>query len=132
MEDSKFILFMDDDVTRAAILYQRWLTSAPEKCNATVWVETAAMAIDTLKDLKGRLSEVYLDHDLGGMKDLHSGNELSGMEVVRYLENLLPQELDEFENTTFIIHSWNIPANRSMTERLRKLGLRVYSKPFGN
>lgn len=132
MENNKYILFLDDDVTRAAILFQRWLISAPEKCEATVWVETAAAAIDTLKVYKGDLSEVYLDHDLGLTQYQHSGSELSGMEVVRYLENLLPQELDEFENTVFTIHSWNIPANKSMTERLRKLGLRVYSKPFGN
>lgn len=121
----KSILFLDDSAERSAVAYRRW---PEEKSAVTTWVMTADEAIDVLK--VADLSEVHLDHDLGGTSYQHSGAENCGMSVVRHLESL--EDLSKFADTVFIIHSWNLPANRSMTERLQKLGLKVYSRPFGS
>lgn len=125
----KTILFLDDSAERAAVQYQRW---PEEKRNRTLWVTTAQEAIQALDGLKDELAEVHLDHDLGGTSYQHSGAENCGMSVVRFLENLPDEEIAKFNSTVFIVHSWNIPANRNMTERLQKLGLRATSRLFGN
>lgn len=126
--NNKVILFLDDSTTRAATQFQRW---PDHKRNITTWVETSFAAIDVLDKFRGRLEEVHLDHDLGGTSYQHSGSENSGMEVIRWMEKLSSDELKAFEQTYFIIHSWNLPANAKMTERLQKLGLMVVSRPFG-
>ena len=129
MSDPRIILFLDDSPERAAITFQRWPDAKRER---TVWTETAAQAIDCIDKLRGRIEEAHLDHDLGGMKIQHSGAENCGMSVVRFMEKMNADELKEFDHTIFVVHSWNIPANQSMTKRLKELGLRVISRPFGN
>lgn len=127
-EDVKAILFLDDSHERAAVQYLRW---PEDKRNRTIWCETAQGAIDILKEQKSNLDEVHLDHDLGLTSYQNSGAENCGMEVVRYMENLTLEELSQFKNTCFIIHSWNLPANEKMTKRLGEIGLKVVSRPFG-
>ena len=122
------ILFLDDDRNRAALAYQRW---PKEKVNNTMWVETAADAIEILKGYADCLEEAHLDHDLGGEHYVDSRREDTGMEVVRYLERISEEELKKFESTKFIVHSWNTYAGKHMAERLQKLGLSAIYRPFG-
>jgi len=121
------ILFLDDSNERAALAYQRM---TPEDANQTIWCKTAAECISVLKDYADRLKRVYLDHDLGGAEDvpMHSGNDLSGMEVVRYLENI---DFKLFDGCKFIIHSYNTYAAKRMFERLDLIGYDVICQPFG-
>ena len=125
----KFVLFLDDSAERAAVQFQRWPDAKRER---TLWVENASSAIDAIDKLRGKFDEIHLDHDLGGMTYVHSGNENTGMEVVRWFEKLSIEDLSAFDHTYFVVHSWNIPANNSMTKRLKELVLRVISRPFGN
>lgn len=122
------ILFMDDKPERAALAYQRM---TPAERDTTIWCRTAAEAITVLKDYQDRLSKVYLDHDLGGLEEdvpMHSGNEKSGMEVVRYLEDTDP---DKFKGCLFIVHSFNSYAGPKMVERLIYAGYKADYRPFG-
>lgn len=122
------ILFMDDKAERAALAYQRM---TPDERNSTIWCRTAKEAISVLKEYSERLSKVYLDHDLGGLDEdvpMHSGNEQSGMEVVRYLEDTDP---DRFHGCLFIVHSFNEYAGPKMVERLLYAGYKAVYKPFG-
>ena len=121
-------LFLDDDVNRAALAYQRF---PKEKRDATVWVKTAADAITSLRDFKYQLIEVHLDHDLSGETFCDSRREDCGMEVVRYLESLPEEEIKIFESCKFICHSHNYPACSEMRDRLEALGLKAEYKPFG-
>jgi hypothetical protein len=122
------ILFLDDSPERAALAYQRMISIERD---STIWCRTAKEAIDVLKDYWERLSKVYLDHDLGGEQEdvpMHSGNEQSGMEVVRYLEDMDP---DKFKGCSFIVHSFNSHAGLKMVERLIYAGYKATYKPFG-
>jgi hypothetical protein len=123
----KAILFMDDDQNRAALAYQRF---PPEKRDRTIWCETAVAAIDVLENYE--LDEAHLDHDLGGDHFVDTRREDCGMEVVRWIEHRSADGLEKLMDCQFIIHSWNIPAGRTMTSRLQKLGLKVIQKPFGS
>jgi hypothetical protein len=115
---------MDDDSHRAALMYQR-MTPADQR--RTIWVTTAQEAIGVLRDYRLRLEHVFLDHDLGGRTYVHSGREDCGMEVVRFLEK---QDAAAYD-CDFVVHSWNIPAGKKMTERLNKHGYRAVHHPFG-
>lgn len=118
------ILFLDDSTARATLAYKRFSES---KRSITIWCKTVEETIDILKNYS--LSEVHLDHDLGGHHYVHTAREDCGMEIIRWLEK--SKNLSKFENTSFIIHSWNIPAGLEMTRRLKKLGLKVQHIPFG-
>jgi len=122
------ILFLDDSPERAALAYQRM---TPEDANHTIWCKSAEEAISVLKDYATRLKKVYLDHDLGGEGEevpMHSGNENSGMEVVRYLEKIEPAT---FYGCLFIVHSYNSFAGPRMSERLTHAGYSSKYEPFG-
>jgi hypothetical protein len=125
MKEDKVILFLDDNPNRAALMYQRM---PPALRNITIWVQTAEEAIEVLENYKERLITVYLDHDLGGETYVHSGREDCGMEVVRFLEK---QDVIEYVDCEFVIHSWNIPAAIKMASRLDKHGYSVIQIPFG-
>jgi len=120
-------LFLDDSHERAAVAYQRM---SKDEANSTMWCRTAAEAISVLKDYSERLSKVYLDHDLGNDGEelpMHSGNDKSGMEVVRHLEDTDP---DLFKGCLFIVHSYNSYAAPRMVERLIYAGYKAVYRPF--
>jgi hypothetical protein len=121
------ILFLDDDPNRAALAYQRW---SEERRSNTIWCTTAEECLSVLQD-DYDLTEAHLDHDLGGATFVDTRREDCGMEVVRWLENRTPKQLKKFEKCQFICHSWNIGAGRTMTERLKKIGLQATQLPFG-
>jgi len=121
-------LWLDDSYERTAVAYQRMI---PADRDSTIWCRTASEAIEVLRDYSERLKKVHLDHDLGGESEdvpMHSGNENSGMEVIRYLENIDPKL---FDGCKFIIHSFNTYAARRMFERLDIIGYDVKYQPFG-
>lgn len=122
------ILFLDDDHNRAALAHQRW---SPERRNRTMWVSTAADTISVLEDYVDDLEEVHLDHDLGGERYVNSNREDTGMEVVRWLENLSNSKLMKYMSVRFTVHTWNIPAGKEMMERLVYIGLNTKFIPFG-
>lgn len=124
MREDGVILFLDDDPSRAALMYQR-MNSEQQK--HTLWVQTAEEAIDVLKNYRERLELVFLDHDLGGRTYVHSAREDCGMEVVRFLEKQAPKDY----TCDFIVHSWNIDAAKKMTSRLNAHGYKAVQTPFG-
>ena len=93
---------------------------------------TAEEAIITLQDYRDRLTYVSLGHDLGGLKNVHTAREDSGMEIVRYLERLAKKDLlGGLKNARYRIHSWNAPAGNKMYKRLKDIKLKVEYVPFG-
>jgi ActR/RegA family two-component response regulator len=110
------ILFLDDSDTR---LKQAEIAFDGEELYLARTAEKAIRLIATVQpwDL------VMLDHDLGQyMQD--SEDPGSGMEVVRYIEQALP------EIKKIIIHSWNPPAASEMCSRLARQGYNVDYRPF--
>lgn len=128
MDESKVILFLDDDPLRAVLAYNRM---DDDRRNRTVWVTTASEAIKVLTTCVDRFAEVHLDHDLGGETFVNSAREDCGMEVVRFIESLNETELKTFERCKFIVHTYNYPAGRNMASRLQSAGLNVTYVPFG-
>jgi len=119
------ILFLDDDPKRAAIAHQRM---SPEDAASTIWSTTAEEAIAVLTDYRVDLHTVYLDHDLGDTQFQDSRSEISGMEVIRWLEK---QRVVDWAHCKFIVHSWNIDAGQRMVERLTYKGFNAKQQPFG-
>ena len=129
--EPKIILFLDDDPLRAALAYERWEESRRDR---VVWTTTAEETIKVIKEYKGYIEEISLDHDLGGEHWANSEREDCGMEVVRFLERLEveePLKFAQYKEVFFVIHSWNLPANFEATSRLSALGFKVKSQPFG-
>ena len=131
----RIIIFLDDSPERASLAYQRMPEEARER---TIWCKTALECIITLRDYWDRLESVSLDHDLGGKDSfpMDSRNEESGMQVVRYIEELSqlrPGLIEHWkkEHVMFTIHSWNVYSALQMKDRLQVLGLTVRYKPFG-
>jgi hypothetical protein len=121
------ILFLDDNPNRAALAYQRM---TPDARSRTIWCKTAPEAISVLRDYAKVLVQAHLDHDLEGTYQ-NSFDKNCGMAVVRYLESLDDDGLNTIRGCRFIVHSWNPPAGREMTERIEKLGLKAVYIPFG-
>ena len=115
------ILWVDSDPSRAATV---WRQSSAARCSSTIWCREASEAIDVLREYT--LEEAHLEHDLGSSD---SRSELSGMEIVRWLERL--KDRSQFSNTRFIVHS-HAPAGATMVDRLRKIDLRADLIPFGS
>jgi CheY-like chemotaxis protein len=113
----KRVLFLDDNYERGIAFLEIFADAK------VVWVETAAEAIEMLAqpwDL------VMLDHDLGGEVFVSSSRDDSGMAVVRWIEANRPTTTKRIH-----IHSWNIPAAREMTARLRDCGgYKITQGPF--
>jgi hypothetical protein len=122
------ILFLDDNPNRAALAYQRM---TPDARDHTIWCKTAPEAISVLRDYAKVLVQARLDHDLEGDGAQNSFDKNCGMAVVRYLESLDDDGLNTIRGCHFIVHSWNPPAGREMTERIEKLGLKAVYTPFG-
>ena len=126
MREDSIIVFLDDDACRVATMYQRM---TPKDQNRTFWVQTVEETIDMFNaDYLPRLDIVSLDHDLGGQTYVHTAREDCGTEIVRFLEKQSPEK---FAHVRFVIHSWNIPAAKRMTERLQRAGYRAMMRPFG-
>jgi hypothetical protein len=105
-----------------------------EDQGSTIWCKTVLEAQTTLWNYRDELTKVYLEHDLGDEPYMNTRSEESGMELVRYLENLYKHyqpEFQAFKKMKITIHTWNDHAGPIMTERLRKIGLDVELIPFG-
>jgi len=112
------ILFLDDSEERHDAA-KKWHDVYWED---VTWCWTAKEAIDALKNKEFDI--VFLDHDLGGEHFVNSEREDCGMEVVRWIMQNEPViEL-------IVVHSWNIPAAKRMTENLLDSGYSVSVSPF--
>jgi len=126
--EDKLILWVDPSPERAALCYSR----LPEnRRNYVIWTKTAEEAIITLQEYSDRLEAIYLEHDLEGEMPNDTRSELSGMEVVRFLEKCNDTIRQNLKDTHFIIHSWNEYASAQLAKRLARLGFIVRQKPFG-
>jgi hypothetical protein len=114
---SQRILFLDDDPDRA----RTFLLRKPEG----VWVQTAEECIARLEE---PWDQVHLDHDLGGEVFVDSNRPDCGMEVVRWL---CKQPSERFENTVFIIHTYNADAGETMVRSLCDCDHLAVYRPFG-
>ena len=124
-------LFLDPDSKRAALAFNRM---SKEDQSSTIWCQTVLEAQTTLWNYRKELVNVWLEHDLGETPYQNTGSEQSGMELVRYLENLhrwYPIEFSDFKKVKFVIHTWNEHAGPLMVNRLKDIGLDVELKPFG-
>jgi hypothetical protein len=125
------ILFLEPDPKRAVLAFQR-MNKADQ--DSTVWCKTVLEAQTTLWNYRDELTKVYFEHDLGEEPYQNTRSEESGMELIRYLENLSKHYVPEFQaykSMSFIVHTWNDHAGPIMTERLTKIGLNVKWIPFG-
>jgi len=120
------ILFLDNDVNRAAIAYQR---ATEERRENTIWCNTAQGAIRTFQEFE--ISEAHLEHDLEGPQHLDSRYHNSGMEVVRWLIRSSASD-PRLSKIRYIVHSHNVRAAVRMVERLGEAGLDAHYIPFGS
>ena len=123
MEGGRLILFLDDNVSRAALFSNR--STGTDRAR-TIWARTAEEAIEALELHGPDFDMIHLDHDLGGTQFQDSRSEESGMQVVRFLE-----KTGTAKTAKIIIHSWNLPAGKRMVERLTDAGYRTQQRPFG-
>ena len=117
MPAAQRILFLDDDPVRA----RAFLLRRPD----AVWVQTAEDCIARLEEF---WDQVHLDHDLGGEVFVDSNRPDCGMEVVRWL---CTAPKARFENTVFIIHTYNAEAGETMVRSLRDSNYQAVYRPFG-
>ncbi len=109
------ILFLDDNDNRVA---HAILFFADD--DLTI-VRTAAEAIE---ELDQKWDVVMLDHDLTPGEAFSPSDKISGMEVVRYIENQRPTI------ERIVVHSWNGGAGMKMRDRLREAGYDTEYAPF--
>lgn len=112
------ILFLDDNEKRRNVAIDRY--AADHELHV---VETADQAIDALLKFPA-WDRVLLDHDLGGQVFQNSFESNTGMEVVRFILRTKPI-IDQI-----IVHSWNMPAGREMTNKLKDAGYTAAYQPF--
>lgn len=125
------ILFLDPSPYRAVLAFNRM---TPEDRNNTIWAKTFLEAQTTLFNYRNELTRVHLEHDLGEQPFMNTASEESGMEIVRYLENLAKHGYPEFKplkKIEWIVHSYNGHAAPIMVERMTNIGLNVRWVPFG-
>ena len=125
------ILFLDPDPMRAVLAYQRMNEADQQN---TIWCRTFEECQVTLYNYRDVLTEVHMEHDLGGTPYQNTRSEESGMEIVRYLERLSVHHDDLFpryRSMKWVVHSYNEQASPIMIERLRKIGLKAEWIPFG-
>ena len=113
------ILFLDDDENRTNQVIKRFAN-----VEELITVTTAKEAIEKLQT-KDSWDYVFLDHDLGGKVFVDSNREDCGMEVVRWCLKNMPKI------NQIIVHSWNEPAGKRMTEDLESVGYNTVYSPFG-
>jgi hypothetical protein len=125
------ILFLDPDPKRAVLAFQRM--NEVDQSN-TIWCKTYLEAQTTIWNYRNVLTEVRLEHDLGEHAYMNTRSEESGMELVRYLENLSAHYSPEFQALKKIhwtVHTHNDHAGPIMVDRMIKIGLTVEWLPFG-
>jgi hypothetical protein len=94
------ILVLEDDTYRATFFMERF-------CDADLFMtEKADVAIEYLEN--NFFDYIFLDHDLGE-------NNGCGADVAAYLSNNPENPNNE---TTIVIHSWNVPAAKAMKGKL--------------
>jgi hypothetical protein len=104
------ILFLDDSTRRARHFRA--------KCPGSTWVKTAERCIAELGEESW--DEVHLDHDLGAKRT-------PGMAVVEHMKAHKP---DHLQDTSFVVHSLNVPAAELMVEGLESAGYECEYRPF--
>jgi hypothetical protein len=110
-------LFLDDDPDRASAFLEQF----PD----AIWVKTVTECVEKLAE---PWDEVHLDHDLGGELYVDASRDDCGMEVVRWMSQEPRRHL---RTARFTVHSHNMIAAFEMSYRLRMLGYRVETRPFG-
>ena len=119
------VLFLDDNKDRWNRFRLELNKLFPETSPTVIrWTQTAEDCIRRLE--QDHWQVVFLDHDLGGEVFVDTSREDCGMEVVRWIEQNKPENIEYF-----IVHSWNVPAAREMADRLKKIGYQTILKPFG-
>lgn len=119
------ILILDDDQTRHDALARRY-------------AEHEVVHVYNVKDAQAALAAggfdlASFDHDLADyqVETLIGGatvsRELTGYDVVTYLVTEVPRDLWP---PAIIVHSWNAPRARVMTDVLREHGVAATYKPF--
>jgi hypothetical protein len=117
------VLFLDDDENR----HKKF----KRLCSATriYHTKTARETIEKLQSLIAmdvELTEIWLDHDLGGETYADSGREDTGMEVVRWLCTNPKPEL----KCPIYVHSLNNVAAPNMVSNLLRAGYQSEWIPF--
>lgn len=105
-------LMLDDKAVR--------LRATKSRLPSLTTCETADECIALLQ--QGPWAVVFLDHDLGGEENVTTDHPNSGSAVVRWLA----ANPAGFENTTFVVHSFNANGGRYMQENLRAAGLTAH------
>ncbi len=125
------ILFLDPDPKRAVLAFQRM---TPEDQGKTIWCKSYLEGQVTVWNYRDVLTHAHIEHDLGENAYMNTRSEESGMELVRYLENLNKHYVPEFQELKKIkwtIHTHNDHAGPIMFDRMEKIGLDVEWIPFG-
>lgn len=108
------IYILEDSIHRIA-LFKKYIP------NGKYFTEAHEM-IKALSNLPAdeHIDILFLDHDLGGEVYVDSSREDCGMEVARWLaiQRLVNPPINIKH---IVVHSWNIPAARKMTECLSSL-----------
>ena len=109
------ILFLDDCPYR-----RRAAATFLHQC---MTVDRARIAIETLPD--ARVTEAYLDHDLGGLggEVEHDTDGLTGFDVAKWIAA-------NRTDLRVVVHSLNHPAAARMADVLRDSGVDVSVVPF--
>ena len=102
------IFILEDDAARI-----EWFTRELADHNLMI-VNTTSFVKSLLENIV--IDIYFLDHDLGN-KVYQPSDTNSGMHVA----NILACLMNHLEKSIFVIHSWNIPADR-----------RVFQVPFGS
>lgn len=110
------ILFLDDSHQRHAVI----CTYLKDIWDVFNWAETSSAAINYLK--QNDYDIVLLDHDLGDPKDKIN----NGRVVVDYMIK------NDIHPSVVVVHSWNSPRAREMTQTLQMAGVNVTRYPFSN
>ena len=112
------ILILDDDATRHEQFAKKYIGEE------LVHVTIAAEAINHL-EYGPKFDYVFLDHDLGGLQMVESGDD-TGYEVAEWLSRN-----DEFKpRNSVILHSLNPVGRKNMCNVLKKANINVIESPF--
>lgn len=127
--DEPIILFCDDDPLRATRMWE-WQTEAERR--RTIWVKSVKEALKVLKECGSRVEQLHLDHDLDGQIPLPLNHPLSGMEIVRWFENIPKTKLETYLKMRITLHDHNRYAAIEQLKRFKNLGFKAYYVPFGH
>jgi len=120
MEEKINILVLEDDPNRIIQFRDRFFSlfngrEAPIVRGVVYYARTAEEAITLLKE-QTHFDMIFLDHDLGDRVFVSDDDENTGSEVVRFLM----KNANEYNNTRFIIHSFNPIGAESMFNNIKQ------------